>query len=169
MTDSYDAIIIGGGPACAVSALLLARAGIKVCVLEKSRHPRFHIGESMLPRSLPLIQELGLEPALRRLPHVAKYGAEFGIGNDPKTMCFEFADGLMPGSPAFNIERAHFDKMLLDSARDAGAEVFEETAVNQILKLEDDAVEVMANGRKFLGRILLDCSGQGTVVGRHLN
>jgi flavin-dependent dehydrogenase len=169
VSDSYDAIIVGGGPAGSVSALLLARAGLKICVLEKSRHPRFHIGESILPRNLPLIRELGLEAALRRLPHVPKYGAEFGIGNDPKTMRFEFSDGLVPGTPTFNIERAPFDKMLLDAARDAGAEIFEETAVNQILRLEDDAVEVIANDQKFSGRILLDCSGHGTVVGRHLN
>jgi flavin-dependent dehydrogenase len=169
VTDSYDAIIIGGGPAGAVGGLLLARAGMKVCVLEKSRHPRFHIGESILPRNLPLIQELGLEPALRRLPHLPKYGAEFGFGNDPNTMCFEFADGLLAGTPTFNIERAPFDKMLLDSARDAGAVVFEETAVDQILRLEENAVEVAAGGRKLNARILLDCSGQETVVGRHLN
>jgi flavin-dependent dehydrogenase len=169
VTESYDAIILGGGPAGAVAGLLLARAGIKVCVLEKSRHPRFHIGESILPRNFPLIQELGLEPALRRLPHLPKYGAEFGFGNDPRTMSFGFSDGLLPGSPTFNVERAPFDKMLLDSARDAGARVFEETAGDQILRLEDDAVELTAGGRKISARILLDCSGQSAVVGRHLN
>jgi flavin-dependent dehydrogenase len=168
VTDSYDAIIVGGGPAGAVSALLLARAGMNVCVLEKARHPRFHIGESILPRNFPLIQELGLEAALRRLTHVPKYGAEFGIGNDAKTMCFAFSDGLVPGSPTFNIERAPFDKMLLDTAREAGAAVFEQTAVNQILRLEDEGVEVATDGGKLSGRILLDCSGHGTVVGRHL-
>jgi flavin-dependent dehydrogenase len=168
MNDSYDAIIIGGGPAGSVSGLLLARAGLKVCILEKDRHPRFHIGESILPRNFPLVQELGLGSALAQLPHVPKYGAEFGIGNDPNTMRFEFSNGLVPGSPTFNVERSLFDKMLLDSARDAGAEIFEETAVKQILQLEDNAVEVTAGGRKFSGKILLDCSGHGTVVGRHL-
>ena len=168
MSDTYDVIIAGGGPAGSVSALLLARAGVRVCVLEKAHHPRFHIGESILPRNFPLIQELGLEAALRRLPQVPKYGAEFGIGNDPETMKFSFSDGFVPGSPTFNIERAHFDEMLLNEARFAGAAVFEETLVKRIVRLEEGAVEVATADQTFSGRMLLDCSGHGTLVGRHL-
>jgi flavin-dependent dehydrogenase len=164
----YDAVIAGGGPAGSVSALVLARAGLRVCLLEKLRHPRFHIGESILPRNFPLIVELGLEPALRALPHLPKFGAEFGFGNDPRTMCFGFADGLFPGTPTINVERAAFDKMLLDSARAAGAEVFEETPVKKIVRLDEEDVQVEADDRLFSGRILLDCSGQAALVGRHL-
>lgn len=168
MNLAYDVLIIGGGPGGAVSALLLARAGFRVCVFEKSRHPRFHIGESILPRNLPLIQELGLEPELRRLPHLPKYGAEFGLGSDPQTMSFKFSDGLLPGSATFNIERAPFDEMLLNAARAAGAEVLEDTAIKRIDRLEEGAVEIAAEGRTFTGRVLIDASGHGTVVGRHV-
>jgi flavin-dependent dehydrogenase len=168
MNEPYDVIIIGGGPAGSVSALVLARAGFHVCVLEKSKHPRFHIGESILPRNMPLLEELGLESQLRALPHVPKFGAEFGFGNDPKTMMFGFTDGLLPGSPTFNIERAPFDKMLLEAATEAGAIVHEETTVTRINELDDNRVEVAAGNRIFSARMLLDASGHGTVIGRHL-
>src|SRR5215212_4054866 len=135
--SSYDVIIIGAGPAGSTSALLLARQGFKLIALEKVKFPRFHIGESILPQNFPLIQELGLESELEKLPHLKKYGAEFGMGDDPNTIRFNFDSALVPGSRTFNIERSYFDKMLMDAARGAGAEVREQMAVKKILKLAD--------------------------------
>ncbi|MEK6703174.1 MAG: NAD(P)/FAD-dependent oxidoreductase [Planctomycetota bacterium] len=169
MRDRYDVVIAGGGPAGSTTGLVLARAGFSVCILEKDAHPRFHIGESILPRNMSIIQELGLEDELRKLPHVPKYGAEFGMGNNLKTRMFNFSDGLLPGSPVFNIERAFLDKMLLDQARVAGAEVFEETPVKEIVKLTEGDVRVKTATREVAGRVLIDASGHGTVVGRHLD
>lgn len=148
--------------------MVLARQGFSVCVLEKSRHPRFHIGESILPRTNPLLTELGLDEDFKKLPHLLKLGAEFGFGDDFKTMNFFFSDGLLPGNSIFNIERSVFDKMLIDNARKSGATVLEDTAVKRITRLEEGAVEVETADQKFSGSILLDASGHGTIVGRHL-
>jgi len=169
MNEKYDVVIAGGGPAGSTAAIVLARAGMRVCVLEKDRHPRFHIGESILPRTSPLLRELGIADRILKLTHVTKYGAEFGMGDDHKTRKFTFNNALIKGEPVFNIERALFDKELLDIAREAGAEVFEGTPVRSITKLAAGDVEVEVDGRTVRGRVLLDASGHGTVVGRKLD
>jgi len=169
MTEDFDVVIAGGGPAGSTAALVLARAGFEVCLLEKDRHPRFHIGESILPRTSLLIKELKLEHELAKLPQVPKFGAEFGFGNDHSTRKFSFADGLIPGVPVFNIERAHLDKMLLDQARKSGADVREGMPVRAIRKLAKNDVEVETSEGTVRARLLLDASGHGTLVGRALN
>jgi flavin-dependent dehydrogenase len=164
-----DVLIIGGGPAGSMTGLLLARAGIRTLLLEKTTHPRFHIGESLLPRTFDLLKEAGLLPALRQLPHVPKFGAEFGMGDASKVTCYKFSDAFVANDETFNIERAAFDKMLLDEARKAGTEVREETTVKNILRLADGDVAIETeSGETLTAKYLIDASGQHAVLGRHL-
>jgi flavin-dependent dehydrogenase len=166
--EIWDAIIIGGGPTGAITALDLARRGRRVIILEKVQFPRFHVGESLLPATLDLLKELGLEPALRELPHVRKFGADFVMGGVGVPMEIDFSLGYCPTHETFNIERAPFDSMLLREAKKAGAEVRQGSGVRQIVSLADGEVCVRTDAEEIRGRYLLDASGQGCVVARHL-
>src|SRR6185436_878571 len=131
--EPYDAIIAGGGPAGATAALVLARAGKRVRLLERTPFPRFHIGESLLPRNYVLFKELGILDEVKSLPHVPKYGADFIMGHGKSEASFTFDMGLQPGfTEAVNLERAPFDTRLLELAARAGAEVEEKTSLRSI-------------------------------------
>src|SRR6202041_2886460 len=120
-----DVAVIGGGPAGSTAAILLARRGYKVIVLEKARHPRFHIGESLLPMNLPIFERLGVLDKVRALG-VFKPGADFEADNEPGSNTCAFARAIGASPPhAFQVWRQDFDKMLYDHARECGADARE--------------------------------------------
>src|SRR5258705_3868413 len=124
-SEQCDVAGMGGGPAGSTAAALLVRRGYKVIALEKARHPRFHMGQSLLPMNLPIFERLGVLDKVRALG-VFKPGADFEADNERGYNTYEFARAIGNSPPhAFQVWRQDFDKMLYDHARDCGADARE--------------------------------------------
>ena len=120
-----EVLVIGGGPGGSTAATLLTRCGRKVILLEKAHHPRFHIGESLLPMNLPLFERLGVLDKVRAMG-VFKPGADFEADNERGYNTFAFARAIGNSPPhAYQVWRQDFDQMLFEHARATGADARE--------------------------------------------
>src|SRR5487761_2402904 len=134
-----DVLVIGGGPAGATAAALLAERGYRVTLLEKARHPRFHIGESLLPANLPLFERLGVADAVKAIG-IEKWGAEFVSPWHEHKQSFEFADAMNKSMPmAYQVRRSEFDEILIRNASRKNARVVEGCQVQDVGFLSDHA------------------------------
>src|SRR5881227_656165 len=136
MKFDYDAVIIGGGPAGCAAAAILAELGRSVLVLEREKFPRYHVGESLLPFTFEPLQRLGMIEKMRASHFVKKYSVQFVSPSGKASQPFYFYDRYDRNTIAqtWQVLRSEFDLMLLDNAREKGAQVSEETKVTQLLK-----------------------------------
>jgi flavin-dependent dehydrogenase len=171
---AYDAIVVGGGPAGTTFAHLLQRRGHDVLLVERERHPRFCIGESLLPGSMPVWRELGLVERFEKAGFLRKYGAYFCFAAGHAPEYFHFPDATrMWGEHAYEVPRAEFDRVLWEAAREAGVEVRDRTEALQI-----DFEGQRATGARLRlpggdelrvgARLVADCSGRATLLGHQL-
>ena len=170
---SADVIVIGGGPAGSAAATMLARKGWQVTVLERERFPRDHVGESLLPASIPVLEELGALPAVESAGFLPKYGATMVWGSGDKPWSWYFKETSQRYPHSYQVWRPQFDKILLDNAKNQGVTVSEGHQVTEVIFDGDEAIGVaFTNGEGIAGeaecRFVVDASGQSTLLARHL-
>lgn len=167
-----DVLVIGGGPAGSTAAAFLARQGRSAMLLERDRHPRFHIGESLLPANMPILERLGVLEAVREIG-VLKLGADFPTedGSGFNVFSFSRALGNTPGF-AFQVKREEFDQLLFRHAAAQGVDARENVRVRE---LEFTSSGVTAKAQTATGatlvvraRYLIDATGRDAFLGGRL-
>jgi flavin-dependent dehydrogenase len=144
IVERFDVVILGGGPGGAAAAGFLSRARRRVLVLEREAFPRFHVGESLLPCSVEVLDRLGVMPAMEA-EFLRKYGARFIESQSGLQSRFSFADAIAAKSAyAFQVSRDRFDEILLDHAASLGAEVRHGWEAVRLVFDGDRAVGVVA-------------------------
>lgn len=154
----YDVAVVGGGPAGSTAATLLAQYGHKVLLLESGRHPRFHIGESMLPFSEPVIQRLGIDWSAGNL---SKSGAVFIDEATEQRMYFPLAINRK----TYQIERAPFDQMLFENAGKHGVDTHQDEKVLDVA-CQPAGVDIVSDKGQYHCRYLIDATGRSALMGR---
>jgi flavin-dependent dehydrogenase len=166
--ESCDVLVIGGGPAGSTIAALLAERGREVVLVEKSRHPRFHIGESLLPFNMPLFERLGVGREIEAIG-MPKYGAEFVSPRHDKPVMFEFANAIgNPFPSTYQVRRSEFDEVLFRNAARKGARAIEGCRVTAVEFQREGAVvtarEESGAERTWRTRFVADASGRDTFL-----
>jgi len=173
--EECDVLVVGGGPAGSTIASLLAEKGWRVTLLEKEHHPRFHIGESLLPHNLPIFKRLGVLEQVEAIG-IRKPGADFNSNLEVSGHHqFHFSFALDKSQPyAYEVRRSEFDNLLLRNSAAKGARVLEGVRVTraEFPKGGDPQVHAVdEQGREcnWSCRFFVDASGRDTLLSKQFN
>lgn len=168
-----DVVVIGGGPGGSTAATMLARNGLRVLLLERDWFPRDHVGESLLPASVPVLEELGVRPAVEAAGFLHKWGATMVWGSDTAPWSWYFKETNSRYPHSYQVWRRQFDQLLLENSRSQGVDVREGHRVVEVLFQDGAATGVRyitpeGEIRTTTARFVVDASGQAAVTARAL-
>ena len=174
ISTHYDVIVIGGGPAGSTTAALVAEYGHRVLLLEREAFPRFQIGESLMPGTYWSFKRLGMLDKLKKSAFVKKYSVQFfGSSGKGSAPFYFFKHDSHESSITYQVLRSEFDLMMLDNAREKGAEVVQGTSVHQVHFKGDRATGVQIKNRNgqrkdAFARVIVDATGRSALISRKL-
>jgi flavin-dependent dehydrogenase len=172
-SDSYDVVVIGGGPAGSTTSTILAQHGLRVGLFEREKFPRFHIGESLIPETYWVLKRLNMLPKMQQSHFVKKYSVQFVNANGKLSAPFYFWDNKPHEcSQTWQVVRSEFDQMMLENAREHGVDAYDGVHVVEVLFEGDRACGVRihdpkGNGsgrREIRARVVVDASGQAAML-----
>lgn len=160
--EHFDLIVVGGGPAGSAAAAVAARSGARVLLLEAAKHPRPKVGESLLPGIVPVLDAMGCLEAVEAAGFQPKTGAtHWGFGPRPWDLWLRDTDEF---EGSWFVDRARFDSILFEAAKNAGADVREEAPVMETLEERGRVAGVRFRGGEARARFVLDASGSAAKV-----
>jgi len=163
----YDVVVVGGGPGGSSAGTFLSQGGLRVALFEREVFPRFHVGESLMPATMLLLEQMGVRREIEAHGFQIKYGAMFFDEENGLDRSFYFLPGQAWPNYAYQVPRAEFDTLLLDHARRCGATVFQPASVESA-DFDREGVTVRVSGggapERVRATMLVDASGRSSFI-----
>ncbi len=165
--ETFDVVVVGGGPGGSSTSTFLADGGLRVALFERERFPRFHVGESLMPATMLLLEELGARAAIEERGFQLKYGASFIDEENNATQTFYFLPGQPWPNYTYQVPRAEFDTVLLEHAKKRGVTVFQPATVEGT-EFDAGGVTLTVSGEhgrcSVRAKMLVDATGRDALL-----